>query len=177
MLSHEIGTDRCEEVVHITAIWVFNVFKEQALNTAKDIHCCSLLSVSTPSFLKKIQEPIRLCSPQLNILCFVHLSAPHLRCKVSYKLSIIHCLHLQQGKTALAVASRSNHALIVDMIIKAERYFKWKQVRSSLDLSTHLLISSECKTATARADFIVGPEFLVSEVGLCMNCYKILRTM
>nr|XP_033785199.1 ankyrin repeat and death domain-containing protein 1B isoform X3 [Geotrypetes seraphini] len=34
---------------------------------------------------------------------------------------------LKQGKTALAVASRSNHTLIVDMIIKAERYYTWKQ--------------------------------------------------
>uniref|UniRef100_A0A8C5RWV4 Ankyrin repeat and death domain containing 1B n=1 Tax=Laticauda laticaudata TaxID=8630 RepID=A0A8C5RWV4_LATLA len=33
----------------------------------------------------------------------------------------------KQGKTALAVASRSNHALVVDMIIKAERYYIWKQ--------------------------------------------------
>ncbi|KFP41065.1 Ankyrin repeat and death domain-containing protein 1B, partial [Chlamydotis macqueenii] len=33
----------------------------------------------------------------------------------------------KHGKTALAVASRSNHALIVDMIIKAERYYTMKQ--------------------------------------------------
>uniref|UniRef100_A0A8C6X728 Ankyrin repeat and death domain containing 1B n=1 Tax=Naja naja TaxID=35670 RepID=A0A8C6X728_NAJNA len=33
----------------------------------------------------------------------------------------------KQGKTALAVASRSNHALVVDMIIKAERFYIWKQ--------------------------------------------------
>lgn len=33
----------------------------------------------------------------------------------------------KHGKTALAVASRSNHALIVDMIIKAERYYAMKQ--------------------------------------------------
>ncbi|KAL7988964.1 hypothetical protein Chor_007883 [Crotalus horridus] len=33
----------------------------------------------------------------------------------------------KQGKSALAVASRSNHALIVDMIIKGERYYTWKQ--------------------------------------------------
>ncbi|XP_037758929.1 ankyrin repeat and death domain-containing protein 1B isoform X5 [Chelonia mydas] len=32
-----------------------------------------------------------------------------------------------QGKTALAVASRSNHALVVDMIIKAERHYTLKQ--------------------------------------------------
>ncbi|KAK2521263.1 Ankdd1b [Columba livia] len=33
----------------------------------------------------------------------------------------------KHGKTALAVASRSNHTLIVDMIIKAERYYATKQ--------------------------------------------------
>ncbi|KAK4816527.1 hypothetical protein QYF61_017728, partial [Mycteria americana] len=33
----------------------------------------------------------------------------------------------KHGKTALAVASRSNHALVVDMIIKAERYYAMKQ--------------------------------------------------
>jgi len=38
-------------------------------------------------------------------------------------------LYFQHGKTALAVASRSNHALIVDMIIKAQRYYAMKQVR------------------------------------------------
>uniref|UniRef100_A0A2K5EG51 DNA polymerase kappa n=1 Tax=Aotus nancymaae TaxID=37293 RepID=A0A2K5EG51_AOTNA len=30
-------------------------------------------------------------------------------------------------KTALAVASRSNHSLVVDMLIKAERYYAWRE--------------------------------------------------
>ncbi|XP_051028330.1 ankyrin repeat and death domain-containing protein 1B isoform X2 [Acomys russatus] len=33
----------------------------------------------------------------------------------------------KQGKTALAVAARSHHSLIVDMIIKAERYSAWRE--------------------------------------------------
>ncbi|XP_042546651.1 ankyrin repeat and death domain-containing protein 1B [Dipodomys spectabilis] len=33
----------------------------------------------------------------------------------------------KQGKTALAVASRSNHSLVVDMLIKAERYYAWRE--------------------------------------------------
>ncbi|XP_037657401.1 ankyrin repeat and death domain-containing protein 1B [Choloepus didactylus] len=33
----------------------------------------------------------------------------------------------KQGKTALALASRSNHSLVVDMIIKAERYYAWRE--------------------------------------------------
>ncbi|XP_017704195.1 PREDICTED: ankyrin repeat and death domain-containing protein 1B [Rhinopithecus bieti] len=32
-----------------------------------------------------------------------------------------------QGKTALALASRSNHSLVVDMLIKAERYYAWRE--------------------------------------------------
>lgn len=36
----------------------------------------------------------------------------------------------QQGKTALAVAARADEVIIVDMIIKAERYYGWKKVRS-----------------------------------------------
>lgn len=48
----------------------------------------------------------------------------------------------KHGKTALAMASRSHHALIVDMIIKAERYYAMKQ--------THLAHSAN------------GPDFNVS---------------
>ena len=33
----------------------------------------------------------------------------------------------QQGKTALAVAARSQHSLVVDMLIKAERYYAWRE--------------------------------------------------
>ncbi len=33
---------------------------------------------------------------------------------------------LQQNKTALGVAERGNMVIIVDMIIKALRYFRWK---------------------------------------------------
>lgn len=35
----------------------------------------------------------------------------------------------QQGKTALGVAARADEAIIVDMIIKAERYYAWRTVR------------------------------------------------
>lgn len=50
---------------------------------------------------------------------------------VSWTHAVTHGLCFQQGKTALAVASRSNHALVVDMIIKAERHYTLKQVRNS----------------------------------------------
>uniref|UniRef100_A0A1A8ITC9 Ankyrin repeat and death domain containing 1B n=1 Tax=Nothobranchius kuhntae TaxID=321403 RepID=A0A1A8ITC9_NOTKU len=33
----------------------------------------------------------------------------------------------RQGKTALGVAARANEVIIVDMIIKAERYYAWRQ--------------------------------------------------
>ena len=31
----------------------------------------------------------------------------------------------------MAVASRSNHSLVVDMLIKAERYYAWREVRKN----------------------------------------------
>lgn len=34
----------------------------------------------------------------------------------------------QQGKTPLAVAPRSNHVGLVDMIIKADRFYRWEKV-------------------------------------------------
>lgn len=34
----------------------------------------------------------------------------------------------QQGKTALGVAARADEVIIVDMIIKAERYDTWRKV-------------------------------------------------
>uniref|UniRef100_A0A2K6FVW8 Ankyrin repeat and death domain containing 1A n=1 Tax=Propithecus coquereli TaxID=379532 RepID=A0A2K6FVW8_PROCO len=33
----------------------------------------------------------------------------------------------KQGKTALAVAARSNHVTLVDMIIKADRFYRWQK--------------------------------------------------
>ncbi|XP_069315084.1 ankyrin repeat and death domain-containing protein 1A isoform X1 [Eulemur rufifrons] len=33
----------------------------------------------------------------------------------------------KQGKTALAVAARSNHVSLVDMIIKADRFYRWEK--------------------------------------------------
>lgn len=36
---------------------------------------------------------------------------------------------LQQGKTALGVAVRADEVIIVDMLIKAERYYAWRTVR------------------------------------------------
>lgn len=35
----------------------------------------------------------------------------------------------QQSKTPLGVAARADEVIIVDMIIKAERYYEWKMVR------------------------------------------------
>lgn len=35
----------------------------------------------------------------------------------------------QQGKTVLDVAARADEAIIVDMVIKAERYYAWRKVR------------------------------------------------
>ena len=38
----------------------------------------------------------------------------------------------QHNKTALGVAARADEVAIVDMIIKAERYNAWKEVRFTL---------------------------------------------
>lgn len=38
---------------------------------------------------------------------------------------------MQQGKTCLEVAARGNHVLLVDMIIKADRFYKWEKVSAS----------------------------------------------
>ncbi len=37
---------------------------------------------------------------------------------------------LQQEKTSLDVAARANHVNVVDMIIKADRFYKWEKVCS-----------------------------------------------
>lgn len=52
----------------------------------------------------------------------------------------IHSLCFQHGKTALAVASRSNYALIVDMIIKAERHYAMEQVRDITETQDHRMV-------------------------------------
>lgn len=43
-------------------------------------------------------------------------------------LTALSASYLQQGKTALAVAARSNHVSLVDMIIKADRFYTWEKV-------------------------------------------------
>uniref|UniRef100_A0A3P9N6K5 DNA polymerase kappa n=1 Tax=Poecilia reticulata TaxID=8081 RepID=A0A3P9N6K5_POERE len=42
-----------------------------------------------------------------------------------------------QGKTALGVAARANEVIIVDMIIKAERYYSWRKANPELNESVH----------------------------------------
>ena len=36
--------------------------------------------------------------------------------------------HLQQVETALSVAARSNHSSLVDMVIKADHFYRWEKV-------------------------------------------------
>uniref|UniRef100_A0A3B5MDW7 Ankyrin repeat and death domain containing 1B n=1 Tax=Xiphophorus couchianus TaxID=32473 RepID=A0A3B5MDW7_9TELE len=42
-----------------------------------------------------------------------------------------------QGKTALGVAARANEVIIVDMIIKAGRYYSWRKANPELNESVH----------------------------------------
>lgn len=63
-------------------------------------------------------------------------AAWYIKCKkmknVILKLIPPFCLDLeQQGKTALGVAARADEVIIVDMIIKAERYYAWRTVRDT----------------------------------------------
>lgn len=41
---------------------------------------------------------------------------------------------LQQGKTSLDVAARGNHVNLADMIIKADRFYKWEKVSELREL-------------------------------------------
>ncbi|XP_052568503.1 ankyrin repeat and death domain-containing protein 1A isoform X3 [Peromyscus californicus insignis] len=60
----------------------------------------------------------------------LHLAAEHAWQDVAEMLLIAGVdlsLRDKQGKTALAVAARSNHVSLVDMIIKAERFYRWEK--------------------------------------------------
>nr|XP_045253262.1 ankyrin repeat and death domain-containing protein 1A isoform X18 [Macaca fascicularis] len=69
----------------------------------------------------------------------LHLAAEHAWQDIAEMLLIAGVdlnLRDKQGKTALAVAARSNHVSLVDMIIKADRFYKWeKDHLSCRDLS------------------------------------------
>uniref|UniRef100_A0A2K5MC93 Ankyrin repeat and death domain containing 1A n=1 Tax=Cercocebus atys TaxID=9531 RepID=A0A2K5MC93_CERAT len=63
----------------------------------------------------------------------LHLAAEHAWQDIAEMLLIAGVdlnLRDKQGKTALAVAARSNHVSLVDMIIKADRFYRWEKVRS-----------------------------------------------
>ncbi|KAM4829768.1 LOW QUALITY PROTEIN: ankyrin repeat and death domain-containing protein 1A [Thomomys bottae] len=60
----------------------------------------------------------------------LHLAAEHACQDIAEMLLVAGVdLHLRdkQGKTALAVAARSNHVSLVDMIIKADRFYRWEK--------------------------------------------------
>lgn len=72
----------------------------------------------------------------------LHLAAEHAWQDVAEMLLIAGAdlsLRDKQGKTALAVAARSNHISLVDMIIKADRFYRWEKdhlsCRDDSDLS------------------------------------------
>ncbi|XP_030670415.1 ankyrin repeat and death domain-containing protein 1A isoform X4 [Nomascus leucogenys] len=67
----------------------------------------------------------------------LHLAAEHAWQDIAEMLLIAGVdlnLRDKQGKTALAVAARSNHVSLVDMIIKADRFYRWEKDHPS-DLS------------------------------------------
>ncbi|XP_058521263.1 ankyrin repeat and death domain-containing protein 1A [Ochotona princeps] len=64
----------------------------------------------------------------------LHLAAEH-ACQEAAELLLVKGVDLnltdKWGKTALAVAARGNHVSLVDMIIKADRFYRWKKDRLS----------------------------------------------
>ncbi|KAK1345178.1 hypothetical protein QTO34_013888 [Cnephaeus nilssonii] len=61
--------------------------------------------------------------------------------------------NFQQGKTALAVASRSNHSLVVDMLIKAERFYAWREERKDDTLKMHFFVKHGESTRDTPTNF------------------------
>ncbi|XP_032336841.1 LOW QUALITY PROTEIN: ankyrin repeat and death domain-containing protein 1A [Camelus ferus] len=64
----------------------------------------------------------------------LHLAAEHAWQDIAEMLLVAGVnlnLRDKQGKTALAVAARSNHVSLVDMIIKADRFYRWEKDRLS----------------------------------------------
>lgn len=60
----------------------------------------------------------------------LHLAAEHAWQDIAEMLLVAGVnlnLRDKQGKTALAVAARSNHVSLVDMIIKADRFYRWEK--------------------------------------------------
>ncbi|XP_074183671.1 ankyrin repeat and death domain-containing protein 1A isoform X11 [Rhinolophus sinicus] len=60
----------------------------------------------------------------------LHLAAEHAWQDIAEMLLVVGVnlkLRDKQGKTALAVAARSNHVSLVDMIIKADRFYTWEK--------------------------------------------------
>ncbi|XP_032965201.1 ankyrin repeat and death domain-containing protein 1A isoform X4 [Rhinolophus ferrumequinum] len=60
----------------------------------------------------------------------LHLAAEHAWQDIAEMLLVVGVnlkLRDKQGKTALAVAARSNHTSLVDMIIKADRFYRWEK--------------------------------------------------
>lgn len=53
----------------------------------------------------------------------------------------------KQGKTCVEVASRGNHVVLVDMIIKADRFYKWEKDQMSSDPN-----SSLCRPLSFKQD-------------------------
>ncbi|XP_066129811.1 ankyrin repeat and death domain-containing protein 1A [Saccopteryx bilineata] len=65
----------------------------------------------------------------------LHLAAEHAWQDIAEMLLVAGVnlnLRDKQGKTALAVAARSNHINLVDMIIKADRFYRWEKDHLSL---------------------------------------------
>uniref|UniRef100_A0A3B3VXU7 Ankyrin repeat and death domain containing 1B n=1 Tax=Poecilia latipinna TaxID=48699 RepID=A0A3B3VXU7_9TELE len=80
------------------------------------------------------------CNINVRLQTALHLSAELGRTEVVemlLKSGVDLQIRDRQGKTALGVAARANEVIIVDMIIKAERYYSWRKANPELNESVH----------------------------------------
>uniref|UniRef100_A0A3Q2U4U6 Ankyrin repeat and death domain containing 1B n=1 Tax=Fundulus heteroclitus TaxID=8078 RepID=A0A3Q2U4U6_FUNHE len=80
------------------------------------------------------------CNVNIRLQTGLHLSAELGRTEVVemlLKAGVDLALRDRQGKTALGVAARANEVMVVDMIIKAERYYSWRKANPELNESVH----------------------------------------
>ncbi|XP_074183663.1 ankyrin repeat and death domain-containing protein 1A isoform X2 [Rhinolophus sinicus] len=89
--------------------------------------CLDVEPEATPPCFSATLSPWLLLQRQQTPL---HLAAEHAWQDIAEMLLVVGVnlkLRDKQGKTALAVAARSNHVSLVDMIIKADRFYTWEK--------------------------------------------------
>ncbi|XP_045427533.1 ankyrin repeat and death domain-containing protein 1B [Pipistrellus kuhlii] len=116
-----------------------NRLNPSALQIATQDGHASLVSflISAPERESESIPTARALTPKASALHVAvinnHITVVHSLLRAQHDIDV-------QGKTALLVASQSNHSLVVDMLIKAERYCAWREVRKEDTLKMHFLL-------------------------------------